>query len=252
MVSTKTIAALAMIAPMGFAVGQETGKGNALPKPVELLDELQREGSVPDQLVRDVERLVKVEADLRGGQQPKPDDVLRIYVAARKSLWEKFLRRLISSYRSMRRNGGDVSPATTKILLLTMPCMSSEQSLGGMVGDELTPEDYRKLADELLLAAKTTEAGLLGHLYKLHEGDRGARIRHAQLLGQVKPAADIATHLMEELEDEDVRVVQETITALGMIGTDAVQAIEKLNELSEHENKQIAGRAQAAVKQIKR
>ena len=58
-------------------------------------------------------------------------------------------------------------------------------------------------------------------------------------------------HLIEELVDEDMRLVQETITALGMIGPAAKDAIPTLEKLAEHDDPQIAERAKAALRQIR-
>ena len=58
-------------------------------------------------------------------------------------------------------------------------------------------------------------------------------------------------HLIEELVDEDMRVVQEAVTALGMIGPAAKDAIPTLKQLAEHADPQIAERAKAALRQMR-
>ena len=64
-------------------------------------------------------------------------------------------------------------------------------------------------------------------------------------------ATDITPHLIEELEDRDMRVVQEAITALGMIGPAAKDAIPPLEKLTQHDDPQIVERANAALSQVR-
>ena len=47
-------------------------------------------------------------------------------------------------------------------------------------------------------------------------------------------------------------VVRETITALGMVGPTAKDAIPTLEKLTEHDDPQIAERAKAALRQVSR
>ena len=63
-------------------------------------------------------------------------------------------------------------------------------------------------------------------------------------------ASDITPHLAEQLTNKDVRVVQVAITALGMIGPAAKEAIPTLEKLMEHEDPHIVERAKAALRQI--
>ncbi len=121
------------------------------------------------------------------------------------------------------------------------------------------PQDIRGLgvalknvADDLLHSSGTEEERLLGHLYYLHEGDAKTRIRTALVLAQMENlATEVVPHLIEELEGEDSRVVQEAITALGMIGPAAKEAIPTLEKLTEHDDPQIAQRAKAALRQVR-
>ena len=58
-------------------------------------------------------------------------------------------------------------------------------------------------------------------------------------LGQQQELApDIAPHLEEELSNDNSRVVQEAITALGMIGPAAKDAIPTLEKLTHHDDTQ--------------
>ncbi len=57
--------------------------------------------------------------------------------------------------------------------------------------------------------------------------------------------------LVAALGDSDVVVAREAITALGMIGPAAKDAIPTLERLAEHEDRQIAERAKAALRQVR-
>jgi HEAT repeat protein len=139
------------------------------------------------------------------------------------------------------------------LLLTVMDCADPDAPfLLAPFGQVLSEEDGNSVADALLLEAETEEESLLGHLYKLHWGDRNERIRHALLVGERKDVAiDVTLHLIEELASRDTRVVQEAITALGMIGPAAKDAIPTLEKLTGHEDKQVAERAKAALRQIR-
>ncbi len=58
-------------------------------------------------------------------------------------------------------------------------------------------------------------------------------------------------YVIEAVSDSNPAVVREAITALGMIGPAAKDAIPTLEKLTEHEDKQIAERAKAALRQIR-
>ncbi len=49
----------------------------------------------------------------------------------------------------------------------------------------------------------------------------------------------------------DAAVIRELITALGILGPAAKRSIPKLEKLSEHEDRQIAERAKAALRQVR-
>ena len=57
--------------------------------------------------------------------------------------------------------------------------------------------------------------------------------------------------LLGAANDEDPVLVREAITALGMLGTEAKDAIPRLEILASHEDAQIAERAKAALRQIR-
>ncbi len=79
------------------------------------------------------------------------------------------------------------------------------------------------------------------------------RLRAAMTIGQFGSlAVDLVAELINATEDRDVRVVSEAITALGMIGPTARQAIGVLDAMSLREDKQISERAKAALRLIRR
>ena len=57
--------------------------------------------------------------------------------------------------------------------------------------------------------------------------------------------------LIKVTDDSEAAVVREAITALGMIGPAAKEAIPTLEKLAEHDDRQIAERAKAALRQVR-
>ncbi len=163
--------------------------------------------------------------------------------------WHELLSALVLDYTRIRQAGGSASIPMMQLLLLGSVTWANPDAPFLRV---LSKEEGSNLADALLAASETPEDSLLGHIYKLHEGDRVARNRHALMLGQMKSTATVVVpRLIEELGDQDTRLVQETITALGMIGPAARDAIPTLEKLTEHPDPQIAERAKAALRQVR-
>ncbi len=78
------------------------------------------------------------------------------------------------------------------------------------------------------------------------------RMDAAMTLGRFGPeAVEVVPQLRQALGDAEMGVVAEAITALGMIGPAAKDAIPTLETLTEHEDKQIAERAKAALRQVR-
>ena len=87
----------------------------------------------------------------------------------------------------------------------------------------------------------------------VHHPDVGQRVDAAMVLGGFGTRGEgVVPQLLQALGDGEERVVAEAITALGMIGPAARDAIAMLEKLSQHENPQIAERAKAALGHIKR
>ena len=71
-------------------------------------------------------------------------------------------------------------------------------------------------------------------------------------IGQFGPKAEaVVPMLIQALGDEDARVVAESVTALGMIGSVAKKAIPQLEQMENHKDKQVRVRATATLKQIR-
>lgn len=251
MVSKRTIAGFAMLVLTGVAIGQRQGERQTIPSVEELLREYLEYAQQTGDVAREVPMLISVYEQVRNRRANRVA-VDKTFDRIRNSMWQSLSKHLAAEYRTLRDAKEEVPPSVTKILLFTMPCLAVEGGLGDIRRDDLLGRDeYQALADELIRDAKGTDQGLLGHLYKLHEGDREVRIRHALILAQRKPAADVIEHLMEGLHDPDPRIVQETITVLGMIGPPAETAIPALEKLAEREEKQLSERAKAALRQIR-
>lgn len=253
MVLTRAVAAFAMLVLTGLAARQngqdEEEARKLLPTATEMLTELQHH--VPQETLREVRILITLDQELRNRASRKLV-VDGTFARVRKERWERLLRGLVTAYKDLGE-ASDPPLAMMQALFITIPCIAESEGIAEIHGSALLRrEEFTEIADELIHVARTPEDGLLGHIYKLHRGDREVRIREAVILAQMEPAADILPHLMEGLEDEDVRVVQETITALGMMGAAAKDAIPSLDKLTKHDNEQIVQRAKAALKQVRK
>ena len=266
MISAKPVVVVAVLALAGSAVAQEQANAqeqaserSALPSAMELLREVSRQRPQANNLASTIEILsvldVKLQAELA-----KLDETRRLrLLRARESswwagLWHQSLNIVAWDYKSIRNDDANVPLAMMQLLLLShMPCSDVGYSLARFGKYQaLSQHGYADLADALLLAAETPRESALGHLHKLHHGDERARIRAAIFLGQQQELApDIVPHLVEELSNDNTRVVQEAITALGMLGPAARDALPTLEKLTEHEDRQIAERAKAALRQIR-
>ena len=265
MISAKPMAVVTLLALAGGAVAQEkVDEQRTLPRAIELLDDLPRH-ELRDPM-RDLIQFMRAHHTFRAkrARRSRSSVVGGVGIAegagsaeawsARDELgyrraWHEFQSALALDYKRIRQEGGSPSiPMMQLLLLAVLKCANPDAPFL----EALTKEERSDLADALLLVAETQEESLLAHLYKLHEGDTTDRIRRALLLGQMKDlATDVTPHLIEELAEKDRRVVQEAITALGMIGPAAKDAIPTLEKLTEHEDPQIAQRAKAALRQVR-
>ena len=114
--------------------------------------------------------------------------------------------------------------------------------------------DEGSVAAEVMIAATPDDPwNALAYAYRLlHGQDEQIRLEAAASLGGFgEQAKQTVPQLVEALGDESVRVRGEIITALGMIGPAAEDAIPVLERLSTQDDSQIAGRAKAALRQIR-
>ena len=249
MISAKPMAMGAMLALVGAAVAQGQGdRQRTLPRAIELLEDLPGH-ELQDRARNLISKLWALDASLRT-QQRFAESIRRQAENEVRGAWHQFLNALAFDYTRIRHGEGSASIPMLQLLLLSVvTCANSDDAV---ILQVLSKEQCSNLADALLLAAKTPQEGLLGHIYMLHEGDKNARIRHALILGQMRGWATVVVpHLIKELVDEDNRLVQEIITSLGTIGPAAKDAIPTLETLTEHPDPQIAERAKAALRQVR-
>jgi HEAT repeat protein len=114
-------------------------------------------------------------------------------------------------------------------------------------------DDFPRRAAEAMIRIAPRDARCAvayGHRLK-HANGENERAEAALRIGSFGEAAkgEVRT-LIAALRDKSQRVRCETVTALGMIGPDAKAAIPKLRRLSESDNKALAVRARAALRQI--
>lgn len=114
-------------------------------------------------------------------------------------------------------------------------------------------DNFRRKAAEAMITIAPGDARCAvayGHRIQ-HSGSENERAEAALRIGAFGKAAksEIPT-LIAALKDKSQRVRCETITALGMFGPAANAAVARLEQLAKSDEKAIAVRAQAALKQI--
>ncbi len=268
MIPAKPMAMVAMLALAGVVVAQEKDEEQrTLPSALELLEEFSRYYQLQDptySLIMAVRLRDSAFRRQQGAGIPRVSGIAwerfteqgqarekRLILAEweLRRAWHDLLSALVLDYTRIRQEGGSAPIPMMQLLLLGSATWANPDAPFLRV---ISKEEGSTLADALLAVSKTPEDSLLGHIYKLHEGDSVSRNRHALILAQMKSAATVVVpRLIEELMDQDMRVVQETITALGMIGPAAKDAIPALEKLTEHDDRQIAERAKAALRQIR-
>ncbi len=272
MISAKPMAMVAMLALAGAAVAQEKADEQrerlAIPNPIELLETLPMH-DLNLSVARFLPQVLEIEVAFQAALATVADterlnalgqvDTTKLRAAEaivasrdyRRGMWRGLLSLLASDYSRVRQMGRPVSVPMMQLLLLARvsKCTPTGNQLPTPNKKYVGEEDFRKMADELL---PTPDGRPLALIYKLHEGNHEERIHAALDLGQLQDLAEkIVPHLLEELTDEDVRVAREAITALGMIGPAAKEAIPTLEKLTEHDDRQIAERAKAALRQVR-
>ena len=94
---------------------------------------------------------------------------------------------------------------------------------------------------------------LVAHAVLLKHADPLVRHRSLSAIAESgSAAAEAVPFLKANLFDASPEVIADSCSALGMIGPDAKGATIALEQLAEHEDRQIAGRAEAALRLIHR
>ncbi len=126
--------------------------------------------------------------------------------------------------------------------------------LGGPVGPVVYRDLIRFKAAQAMVAIAPDDprsSGAYGYL-AAHHYDPRVRSKSALSAGYFGSAGESSVpFLLTALSDVDEIVVHEAITALGMIGPAAKDAIPTLEKLTEHDDPQIAERAKAALRQVR-
>jgi hypothetical protein len=141
---------------------------------------------------------------------------------------------------------GKISPATRDAISLTL-----------RTGDERATTTKNTLWTHLENQIRTSKDKALiadAHLlFVQHHSDSHTRCLHAHAVGQLGGHAKGSIAGMISLldEKEDVRVVREVVTALGMLGPVARDAIPRLQILRKCDDRQIREQARIAVKSIR-
>jgi hypothetical protein len=143
-------------------------------------------------------------------------------------------------------------------LVSRVPYAKSGEGRGIIYRRELAvvTDDFKARAVRALLMIDPDDPRVaVAHGYQLRRHpDARTRWKAAMALGRCGAAAapavpDLLAAISDE--DEDVRVIREAVTTLGMVGPKAADAVPILETLTQHENRQIAARAKAALRQIK-
>jgi hypothetical protein len=140
---------------------------------------------------------------------------------------------------------GKASPTTREAIVLTLK-----------IGDKRAAATKNAIWTHLRNQIRTSKDKTLiadAHLlFMQYHSDSRTRCTHAHTIGQLgsHAAGSIAgmTSLLDE--KEDVRVVREVVTALGVLGPVARDAIPRLQILCKCKDRQIRTRARTAVKSI--
>ncbi len=94
-------------------------------------------------------------------------------------------------------------------------------------------------------------ASSVAHAYRLRHHDAAVRLSSAQALQNMKDPATVQALIQSLAEETVIHIRYEAITALGMIGPAAKDAIPTLEKLPSHDDPQIAHRAKAALRQVR-
>ena len=105
----------------------------------------------------------------------------------------------------------------------------------------------------LAIAPRDPRSSTAYGYFAAHHYDPEVRARSALAAAALSDQSDSCVrYVIEALSDDNRAVVREVITALGMIGPAAKDAVPTLEKLTEHEDKQIAERAKAALRHMRK
>ncbi len=119
---------------------------------------------------------------------------------------------------------------------------------------EIGLSTHRRFAEAILKIDPNGAEAAEAHTYLLDHGDSYQRREAVMALRRFTETAAIASLALARLAAnpaEKVAIRYEVITTLGMIGPAAKDAIPTLEKLTEHEDRQIAKRAKAALRQVR-
>ena len=155
----------------------------------------------------------------------------------------------------LTRRGREALPALGKALEMSSRYRTERRSpfTGHHVDEFHFERCWLMAAEAMIRMAPGEREALPAYGYVLSHGDVAARRAAVGALHRYAEAAvAVLPELLGALLDEDQFVVREAITALGLIGPGAKDTIPDLEELTTNEDRQIAERARAALRQIRR
>ena len=128
----------------------------------------------------------------------------------------------------------------------------TKESLGRLQDSFVSFDQEVHLAAARALSALVPQDPVAAACRALREPDAVDRSHAEQVLASLgSGAAEAVSYLLPTLKGTDPRELGAAITALGMIGPAAKDAIPTLEKLTEHEDPQIAERAKAALTQVR-
>ena len=148
----------------------------------------------------------------------------------------------------------DALPALLLRLRIPKTRHSFQLGIGTVVFRDVGPESNKAYAKAILSIDPTGLEAAEAHAYLIEHGDSYQRRESVMALRGFEEMAEIVTLTLAgvaENPSEQAATRYEAMTTLGMIGPAAKDAIPTLEKLAEHDDKQIAARAKAALRQVR-